>query len=708
MNPRTLTLSALFVLTISPCALADDTDSIELEPVIITASRVELPASAIPGTVTVLEREDIDTQQLLADDLASVLENNVPGFGPSLRKMTGRAESLRGRNPLYLVDGVPQHNALRDGQRDGHFIDLDFIERIEVINGSNAIQGVGATGGVIQLVTRSPSRSGAWESHVNSRLTAPDDFDSDGIGYKLSAIAGRSLKDIDFMFGASLHDQGLLFDANGDPVGLYPTQGDTMDSQAVGLFLKGRWHISAVAELSLMVNDYDIERNGDFLPVPGNRAQGVLSGTAAGDPSPLVGDPARNETTTVNLTYRHSDLLQGIFSAQLFDQSFEGRFEGGEFGGFYRLTPDGPPFLDQSAVVSDKQGLKLTWSRPLDQRRSNLALGLDFFRDDSSQVLTRSDREWVPDTRFETWAPFAQVNWAVLDSLTLVGGLRYEDATLEVDDYTTIASSNSTFVRGGSPDFSETLVNGGLIWKFAEHWNLYVAYNEGFTMPDVGRVLRAVNTPGKNVDSLLTVSPIVTDNREIGIEFNNGPLRAHLAVYDSSADEGSILRLNAEGIFEVERERTEIEGIEFSLEYMLSDYWSLGGNYTYLDGRFDADDDGSVESDLDGLNIAPNRLNAYLQGSFGEQLDLRVQASWFDDRSFEGPGAPDNADFDGYTLFDAVLRWNTNYGRLGLGIENLFNKQYVIYFSQVEPGQRNDTFFAGAGRTLSLSWQASF
>ena len=50
----------------------------------------------------------------ISNDPAGVLENTVPGFGPSLGKLVGRGESFRGRNPLYMIDGVPRHNALRN------------------------------------------------------------------------------------------------------------------------------------------------------------------------------------------------------------------------------------------------------------------------------------------------------------------------------------------------------------------------------------------------------------------------------------------------------------------------------------------------------------------------------------------------------------------------------------------------------------------
>lgn len=707
---RLLSLCLVFILTdasAQPSTADDALDEAErLDEVVVTATRTPTPESAIPGTVTVLDREQIETQVLLRDELSSVLEYTVPGFAPGTRKLAGRGESLRGRNPLFLIDGVPQHNALRDGQRDGYTIDLDFVERIEVINGSNAIQGVGATGGVVQMVTRQPGSSEAWETTLNSRLASDDGLDSDALSYKVSLLTGRRFEKLDIALGVAWHERGLFIDANGDPVGLYPTQGDIMDSSSRGLFFKSNWRIDEGRSLELMLSDYLLERNGDFRAVTGNRALGILTGTVAGDPSAQVGDPARNDVRTASLTYRQDTLFGGALTAQLFDQSYEALFEGGTFGGFFRLTPDGPPFLDQSAVVSDKNGLKLTWNRPIDEH--TLTLGFDWFRDDSAQVLARSGREWVPDTRFESLAPFVQGNLALGDALNLTGGLRYEDAEVSVGDYTTIASANAVNVLGGSPDFAETLGNLGAVWRFGSHWTLYAGYAEGFTMPDVGRVLRAVSTPGVDVDSLLAVEPIVSDNREIGLEWDNGSLRARLTAFDSRSDNGALLRLNSAGIFEVERQRTEIEGIEISLDYLSPSGWLFGGNYARTEGRFDSNRDGVIDSDLDGLNVGPDRLNLYVQGSLSERWSLRVQGSLLESRDFDGPASRGNANFGGYSIIDLMLGYDSDVGRFQLGVENLFNRDYVSYFSQVETGQGNDTFFAGTGRSLALSWQRSF
>ncbi len=680
-----------------------------IEEIVVSASRVQQPATAIPGTLTILDAETIELQSAISDDLASVLSNSVPGFAPSSRKLTGRSETLRGRNPLYLVDGVPQHNALRDGQRDGHTIDLAFIERIEVINGSNAIQGVGATGGVVNTVTRTPVAGDAWQTDLQARFTTADDFDSDAYGYKLAATTGRGTDAFDFIVGFAWHDRGLFLDADGDPVGLYPTQGDIMDSTSLGLFGKGEWRVTGDATLTLLINDFDLERNGDFRSVPGDRAAGIPTGTEEGDPSADVGDPARNEVTTVSVTYRQDGVLGGNLEAQLYDQSYAALFEGGTFGGFFRLTPDGDPFLDQSEIVSDKTGLKTTWNREFMDPDVNLTAGVDWFRDDSAQELARSGREWVPETRFETVSPFLQVGWTLNEVFTLTGGARQENATLEVDDYTTIASAGNTFVAGGEPDFDETLFNAGAIWRVTDAWTLYAAAAEAFTMPDVGRVLRGVSTPGLDVDSLLTVEPVVTDNTEFGVEYGDGRLTARATYYESTADNGSRLLSNEAGIFEVQRQRTEIDGIELALDYAFSETLSVGANYSRIDGRFDSDGDGTVDSDLDGLNIGPDRLNVYAEGRIRDDIRWRLQAARLEDRSFDGPGAPaDAADFDGYTLADAFVSWRSQYGVFSLAVENLLNEDYFTYFAQTEPFQRPDTYFTGTGRTLTLGWQRAF
>ena len=130
----------------------------KMEQVVVTANRAEKPLSTIPNTVTVIDDDELDQQININPDLSTILGNMIPSFAPSRQKLTGYGETLRGRDPLYLVDGVPQSNPLRDGSRDGYTIDPLMLERVEVLHGANAIHGMGASGGIINLITKSRRR----------------------------------------------------------------------------------------------------------------------------------------------------------------------------------------------------------------------------------------------------------------------------------------------------------------------------------------------------------------------------------------------------------------------------------------------------------------------------------------------------------------------------------------------------------------------
>jgi iron complex outermembrane receptor protein len=678
--------------------------------VVVSATRVPTPVTAIPNTVTIVDQSTLEQRTAVSDDLASVLEANVPGFAPSLKKLSGRGESLRGRNPLYTINGVPQHTALRDGERDGHTIDLDFVDRIEVIHGSNAIQGIGATGGVVNMVTKSPRSDGAWTHDVKFSVANADSLEDDGWSSKFSYLLGKRIGKVEWVAGAAVHNRGLFYDAGGRAIGLYPTQGDIMDSGSRGLYGKLGIDLTSDRRLDVAMNDFRLARKGDFVPVPGNRATGLLSTSVAGDARPTVGDPAVNDSTTLSVDYRDRQLLGGEFSLQAYGQNYEALFEGGAFTTF-ALTVGGPAFLDQSAITSDKLGVKATWSMP----NGGFAgitpmLGLDVSSDTSAQRLARTDRTWVPETTLREVAPFIQLQRTLTQKLLLSGGVRVAVAALDVDDFTTLPSALSTPVAGGRPTFTEILPNVGAVLYPTRHLSLFASFSEGFTMPDVGRVLRGVNTPGQDVDTLVDVEPVVTGNIEVGADYRVGGAHVHASYYHSNSDRGSLLERTADSqVFAVRRERTSISGVDLTADVPISNRWSVGGMVSWLRGRFDADRDGTVDTDLDGLNLSPGRINLFVEGRPARWLTTRLQVSTLRDRTVGGLAPPPRGrEFSGYSLADLSLGFPLTVGTLRVGIENLLDKQYVLYFSQVDTAGANDTFFGGQGRSVIVSFERRF
>uniref|UniRef100_UPI0025B7D9A4 TonB-dependent receptor plug domain-containing protein n=1 Tax=Brevundimonas sp. UBA7664 TaxID=1946141 RepID=UPI0025B7D9A4 len=171
MSPRLLATVALLPLLFAALP-AKAQEAATLDEVIVTASRFETPRSAIAATVEILDAEAITQQTALAASAVDTVAALVPSFSPTRQKLSGFGETLRGRSPLYLVDGVPQSTPLRDDSRDGYTIDPFFIDRVEVIFGSNAIQGIGATGGVVNYVTaRKPSEGEGLTGRMMAQVT---------------------------------------------------------------------------------------------------------------------------------------------------------------------------------------------------------------------------------------------------------------------------------------------------------------------------------------------------------------------------------------------------------------------------------------------------------------------------------------------------------------------------------------------------------
>ncbi len=708
---RFIGVSAAALLAMTATATAQENDAREdetrvEETIIVTASRTTLPPSALPNTIQIISDEELSLQAQLTGSAVDVVSTLVPSFSPTREKLSGAGESLRGRKPLYLIDGVPQSNPLRDGSREGHTIDPFFIDRVEVIFGSNAIQGIGATGGVVNYVTApAPKETEGWTGKLMGQISASNEFQGDGYDYRAGALAGRDFGLLDVTLGVAKQKRGAFYSGDARRIGVDGAQGELQDSESLSFFGKVGVDLSSTRRLELMTQHFELEGDGDYVLVNGSRATNTPTTTVRGDPPGII---PTNKVLTSSLTYTDKDLFGGALTGQLFYQDFEAIYGGGSFDSFQdpRIAPVGTLF-DQSANNSEKKGLRVSYEREIDAVKGLRVMGgLDVLNDKTYQELILTGRNWVPETEFTSYAPFVQLSQALWDDrVHLSAGLRHEIAKLKVDDYETLYSYGPQQVAGGEPEFEKTLVNVGATVEVIDGLTAYTSYAEGFTMADVGRILRGVETPGQDVDTFLNVEPVISDNTEIGLEWRRGPLSASAAYFWSKSELGSILVLRND-VFEVQRRRTEIDGLELSGTWETPlDGLRFSGGYAMLNGRTDTNSDNKVDTDLDGANISPDRVNLAADYSTGP-YSIRVQTRSYLDRSFDG--LPANTDFDGYTLADAFLRYSASFGDFTLSASNLFDKQYVTYDSQTVQPTSNSRFFAGRGRVIALAFEKKF
>jgi iron complex outermembrane receptor protein len=142
--------------------MAETQEDITLEPVVVTATRIEQSIESVPANVTVIDQEDIrnSTAKTVVDLLRSA-------EGIVVRDLLGNGKTsqvdLRGfgeagpYTTLVLVDGRRVNEIDLSGV-DWTQIPLGQIERVEIVRGTGTVlYGDNATGGVINIITKVPS-----------------------------------------------------------------------------------------------------------------------------------------------------------------------------------------------------------------------------------------------------------------------------------------------------------------------------------------------------------------------------------------------------------------------------------------------------------------------------------------------------------------------------------------------------------------------
>lgn len=685
---------------------AEGEESIDI---VVTATRTEEQVNDVPRSVTVINREEIEQQTNLSRDLGEILGKVVPGLAPPTQSLSTFGQSLRGRNSLVLIDGVPQSTS-RNVFRDLRTIDPGAVERIEVLRGPTAIYGDGATGGVINIITRTPTEealSSTTELGVNSSLTQLEDSFGNDIRH---LISGRD-NNFDFTVSASFANTGSFFDAEGDRIPADPNgQGGLADAQTVNLFGKFGVEFDEQQRLELTFNRFDTSQDTEFTSDPivntlaGRQKARALRGLD-------LEDPQGTENTVINLDYTHENIFGSRVQGQVYYRDFFTRFFPFDARNFASLGNS----IFQSRVESEKVGGRLQIETPLfNQGTASLLWGLDYFNEDTSQPVgifdpatydssgglafrQIGDRVWTPPLELNSLGLFAQLKWDISDRLSVSGGIRHEDAGVNVDDFTTLAGNN---ISGGELDFNATLFNIGAVFSATEEVNLFTNFSQGFSLADIGLVLRNASA-GFSLESL-SPEPQKINNYEIGVRGNWESVQASLVGFYNDSNLGTTF--TAPGT--VIRAPEKIYGVEATLDVQPSDIWQLGGSVSLVEGEIDTNDDGDYDP-LDGFRIPPLIIRAYVENETLPGWRNRLQALFSGSRDrFNDDLAFGRRAVDSYLTVDYISSIDIGSGTLQLGIENLFNSQYFPVVSQL---QSIDTAYAAArGRTLSLRYSINW
>src|SRR5438128_1458254 len=313
---------------------------------------------------------------------------------------------------------------------------------------------------------------------------------------------------------------------------------------------------------------------------------------------------------------------------------------------------------------------------------SEVQWGLDYLQDKSNQHM-ESGKIWVPEMKQNATAAFAQLQSYLTTDLIFRAGVRRDKIDIKVNDFTSITTGVSA--TGATLNYNATTGNAGLVWNITGVHSLYGGYTQGFSLADLGNILRNWASPTL---SGLTPEAQKVDSYEIGWRGNWDATKATIALFRSTSNLGAtFIIVNSNTLLVRSPER--IKGAEATIDARLSPTWLVGATYTYTQGEYDPTNTGTYIP-LTGDRIGPTKITGYFENQTTPKWLNRVQVYNLGDRIKFGDGrtasgAPIFAQgpVHGFTTVDLISIYQIDRrSKLSVSIENLLNRQYLPVYAQ--------------------------
>lgn len=707
-----------------------------LDPLqVVSVTRSSVPLAAVPGAVTVVGRAQIESQTRISPRMGPMLAQLVPGLGAATENLSNFGQNLRGRALLVLIDGVPQSTS-RNVSRDFVNIDPAMVERVEVIRGATSLYGNGATGGVINIITRRGAGPVRFSTEVSSEASVSSPG-GEGAGARLSQGISGARGAVDFVASMSVGRTGALFDAEGDRIPPDPTgQGGFAETTSQDVLGKVGYTFGS-QRLQLAANWFRSQQDTDFasdfsinrLP-PYEQKASAIAGL----------DLARGQGTRnglANLEYTHDELLGSRVRGQLYVRGYETVFRPFDDRRYRAVTeklPDGSTrtqrvysggYVMQTYVESEKRGGRVEVETPLvDRLEASVLWGADYtdettaqpvelydsvaFAQSSGRVFRRTGGAvFVPPLDLRNLGLFAQLAVTPVRGLVLKGGVRHERASVGLDDFTAL---NGVAVTGGELRFDPVLLNAGAVVRLSGAVNVFGNYTQGFSLADIGLVIR--QPPAGFTLGSRQARPQRVDQEEVGVRGAWRIVQGSLTAFRNESALGTSVGADLQVVRAPER----VRGLEATLDAQPGRRVGVGGTVSWAEGEYAQGD--TLWRPLNSFRIQPLKATAYIEHQTLTRWKSRVQVlhSGARDRAYDealerGANAT-NPGFGlrpvkSYTVVDLVSELGAGPGVVNVAVRNLLNEQYFPIVSQLMP-VGNVSYSAAPGAVLSVGYSVRY
>lgn len=654
--------------------------NLELNEVVITSNRMRETLDEVPSSVAVLSLKQIENLSQTSNSVADVLME-IPGMALSSNQTSSTGQTLRGRNMLVLIDGIPQSTPLRSGGRDVNTIDPSSLERVEVIKGATAIYGNGADGGIVNYITKKPSTAKRFESITSVGTEGSLVGIENSVGSKITQTISGKLDKLGYVASGSFRQIGVYKDANGEVIS--PTYGLGETTQYT-LFGKVNYEITEKQQIELMYNYFSSNQNSKYTPQLGVYGESPTIGVLGEQ----VGvDQGNKYNHNAQLTYKYDEIFgKTDFRLNVYMQDFKTIYDYSDT--FYdpNLGFDG----GQTLITSSKRGARLNFSTPYSfgEIDGNVLYGIDILNDKTSQDLV-DGRKWTPEMKMTNFAPYAQLK-ATYSDFILKAGIRFENINIDVPNYNTITRYNvgqttpisgGIAINGGAIEYDATTFNAGLRFNKWQFLKPFVSFSQSFSIADLGRTLRSAT---ENTVSNINSESVIANNYEVGFNSRIGQVNLSGAYFISTSELGSTYSETESGAFVILRQPEKVYGYEISMDTKLTKELTFGTSISYTEGKLDSKDSGDYDTYMGGDRIPPVKIVSFLSYDLDHKFNARLSMIYSGDRDrFEAPYSYGRGPVNDFTTVNLSTNYHiTPSTKLSLGIRNLLNKDYYPLTSQ--------------------------
>lgn len=750
---RALTPGALLGLALLAAQVhAADT---ALKDVVVTATRAEAEADAVPATITSLDRAEMDRR--LPTDAADLFADEPDVAMPrDLRRHGATRVNIRGiedNRVMQLVDGVRLPNYYNGGGPTNFTMSAmptampDFLKRVEILRGAaSSLYGSDAIGGVVGFVTLDPADIAGDKPH-GLRYRATYSGANSGLTQTLlGAVRGEA---VELLLGWS-HGRGEEYANQGSVGGSSPTRTkpNPQDVREDGLLAKLILRPAAGHKLSATIEGRDQSVSADILRQAASMPR--VSWMHGEDNSRRVRG---------SLEWEHKPATPGLYdrlTARLYRQdadtknyNFQRRSNtsaacSAVTAGANNCYIEQDFYFTQDTLGAGVQGEKLLQAGGLSHL---LTFGADLSRVRVEEM--RDGRIWRNVTIFskslagenyplrdfangrtDSLGLFVQDEIAGLagDRLALMPGLRYDRTTLkpEMDALAqqVMALLGRSPVEQSHGSLSPKL---GATWKFDTALSAYGQIARGFRAPNY----EEVNGAFRNTSQFYSVvpNPDLKPETSLGIELGLRHVaakhRLQVAVYDNRyKDFIESVRLACPGDPDcysptpawrtnqsVNLSRVRIYGAEARGAWAFAPGWRVDGGIAWAHGT-------NEESGTPLESIEPARLTLALvreAGDWGFEARLRAAAKKTHVGEYPTEATIANRTWfrtPGYGTVDlsAWRQLGKNF-RVTAALNNLLDKKYWLWSDIRQADARNPVgvdFYSQPGRHMSVALQADF